>query len=105
MKYDKIWQVRSQLNGCYMPDNFALFGSKRAAIAYAREIARESSEHIRDNAGDRVYFFVREDWQEISKYHDSWPYIHVVEPVSWREIAREIGLSTREAVLSYEYQL
>lgn len=103
MKRDQIWQIRYQMNGCYMPDNMVLVSSKRQAIAIARADALEYADVVRENTGDSVYFFVREEWQEWSREHDSYPYMIVVEPVSWRAIAYDIGVKTRQEVLEHEY--
>jgi hypothetical protein len=85
-----------------MPDSMTLFSSYRDAKRYAHEMASEYHEHIVENiASNHCYYFTREEWQG----NNSWPYMIVVEPVSWRYIAHDIGVSTRTEVLEHDFNL
>lgn len=100
MKYDTIYQVRGQFNGGYLPDHFALFGSYREAVSYAHELAHEyGTVHREQWDTHTVAYFVRDDWQKVSTAHDSYPYYFVVEPISWRAVADDLGVTTRREVL------
>lgn len=103
MKTDTIWSIRSQLNGCYMPDNFALFSSRRMARQALAEMRRESIENgcttQIEHSKHVSYLFIREEWQEHAREHDSFPYMHVLESVSWKDIAQGMEVKTRQEVL------
>ena len=101
---DHIYQVRAQLNGCYMPDSMTLFSSFREAKSYALSLAREHDSMTRELPKNEhhAYYFVRDNHQQWSREHNSWPYMYVVEPVSWRHLAHDLGVKTRREVLEHE---
>lgn len=102
-----VWTVTGQLNGLYMPDYQAVFGSRHDAEMDAKQMAEDFAWGGGTNGGtveqelypDRSYFFCSD-----KPNAKSFPYYYKVQPEEWREIAREIKVRTRKEVLEYDYQ-
>jgi hypothetical protein len=101
MKTDTIYMILSQLPGLYMPDNITLYTSYRQARQALAELRRE----YHDN-DDRTTIEHNPPYSTLFVYRDdsSTPhYCYTIEPASWRDLAKQLSLTTRQQVLEYEY--
>ena len=97
MKYDTIYMLSGQLPGLYLPDSVALYSSLRGARKALAEMTREYR-----GEGEKVIVSHERDASitRIIREGGEYPYYcHIIEPISWRDIARDQGMKTRSQVL------
>ena len=97
MRQDTIYMLSGQLPGLYLPDSVALYSSLRDARKKLAEMTREYR-----GEGERVIVTHDRDTSiaRIIRDGGEYPYYcHMIEPVSWKDIARNQGLKTRAEVL------
>lgn len=100
MRQDTIYMLSGQLPGLYMPDSVALYGSLRDARKALAEMTRDYR-----GEGEKVIITHERDSSiaRIIRDGEEYPhYCHIIEPVSWRDIARDQGMKTRTEVLEAE---
>lgn len=103
-----VWTVSGQLNGLYMPDYQAVFSRRHDAEMDALKMAEDYAFGAGDTGGtvaqerypEASFFFCSTEWKA-----KSFPYYYKVQAVPWRDIADEVGVTTRREVLEYCYQI